>query len=208
MAYPVHVRIEYRERSSRLSTLARGVLVVPHLVVVLLLGLAAWILTLVAWLVVIATGRYPRAFFGFVSGTLRYSTRVGCYWLLVTDRFPPFGPAEGPAGYPVSVWIDEPVRRSRQTAALRPVLAVPALLILYFLALLGAVMSFVAWWAVLATGRLPYGMFEVMGLGHRYQARVAAYCWLLTDEYPWFQEESGSDPRQWGIEAAMEAVPE
>ena len=145
----------------------------PHLVVVLLLGLAAWILTLVAWLVIIATGRYPRAFFGFVSGTLRYSTRVGCYWLLVTDRFPPFGPAEGPDGYPVSVWVDEPVRRSRQTAALRPVLAVPALLILYFLALLGAVMSFVAWWAILATGRLPYGMFEVMGLGHRYQARVA-----------------------------------
>ena len=120
----------------------------PHLVVVLLLGLAAWILTLVAWLVIIATGRYPRAFFGFVSGTLRYSTRVGCYWLLVTDRFPPFGLAAGPDGYPVSVWVDEPGRRSRPR---RPrsgrCWRCPALLILYFLALLGAVMSFVAWWA-------------------------------------------------------------
>ncbi len=108
MASPVHVRIEYRERSSRLSTLARGLLVVPHLVFVLLLGLAAWILTVAAWLVIIATGRYPRAFFGFVSGTLRYSTRVGCYWLLVTDRFPPFGLTAGPDGYPVSVWVDSP----------------------------------------------------------------------------------------------------
>ena len=44
------------------------------------------------------------------------------------------------------------------------------------------------------TGRLPHGMFEVMELPHRYQARVTAYAWLLTDAYPWFQEESGSGP--------------
>ena len=36
---------------------------------------------------------------------------------------------------------------------------------------------------------------------------MAAYCWLLTDAYPWFQEESGSEPRPWGIEMAMEARP-
>ena len=208
MAYPVRVRIEYRERSSRLSTLARVLLVLPHLVVVLLLGLAAWALTLVAWFVILATRRYPRAFFGFVAGTLRYSTRVGCYWLLVADRFPPFGPGVGPDGYPVSVWVDDSGRRSRLTTGLRLVLAVPAWIVLYFLVLLAAVMSFVAWWIVLATGRLPYGMFEVMALCHRYQARVAAYTWLLTDDYPWFQEESGSEAGPWGMPTAAQPLPE
>ena len=106
------------------------------------------------------------------------------------------------------MWVDEPERRSRLTAALRPVLAVPAFLILYFLALFAATMSFVAWWGILVTGRLPYGMFEVMGLPHRYQARVSAYCWLLTDAYPWFQEESGSEPRPWGIQMGIEPAPE
>lgn len=194
MAYPVHVRIEYHERRSRLSTLARGVLVVPHLVVVLVLGLAAGVLTLAAWLAVLVTGRYPRASRAFVAGTVRYATRVGCYWLLLTDRFPPFGPGAGPGGYPVQVSVDEPGRRSRLTTGLRPVLAVPAWLVLYFLAILAAMMSFVAWWIGIAAGRLPLGMFEVMELCHRYQARVSAYSLLLTDDYPWFQEESGSEP--------------
>jgi hypothetical protein len=43
-------------------------------------------------------------------------------------------------------------------------------------------------------------MFEVMVLAHRYHARVAAYVWLLTDAYPWFQEEVGSGPAGWGIQ--------
>jgi hypothetical protein len=208
VAYPVHVRIEYRERHSRLTTLARIFMVVPHLVVVLLLGLAAWALTVVAWFAILAIGRYPRALFGFVAGTLRYSMRVGCYWLLVTDRFPPFGPGAGPDGYPVTVWVDEPGRRSRLTTGLRLLLAVPAWLVLYFLMILAATMSFVAWWIVVATGRLPYGMFEVMALCHRYQARVAAYTWLLTDDYPWFQAESGSELGPWGTEIAMQTAPE
>jgi hypothetical protein len=208
VAYPVHVRIEYHERRSRLSTLARAVLVVPHLAVVLLLGLAAGALTLGAWCSILATGRYPRAFFGFVAGTLRYSTRVGCYWLLVTDRFPPFGPGAGPGGDPVQVWVDEPGRRSRLTAGLRLVLAVPAWLVLYFLVVLAVVMSFVGWWIVVTTGRLPHGMFEVMELCHRYRARVSAYSLLLTDDYPWFQEESGSEPEPWGLPAAVRPIPE
>jgi hypothetical protein len=57
-------------------------------------------------------------------------------------------------------------------------------------------------------GRLPYGTFEVMELPHRYQARVSAYSFLLTDAYPWFQEESGSEAAPWGLQMGIEPAPE
>jgi len=208
VAYPVHVRIEYRERHSRLTALLRGLIVIPHLIVLLVLELAVAMLIVLAWLAILATGRYPRALFGFVAGTLRYATRVGCYWLLLSNPFPPFGLGSRTDGYPVDVWVDPPERLSRLTTGLRLVLAIPAWLTLYFLALFSLMMSFAAWWAIVATGRLPHGMFEVMELPHRYQARVAAYTWLLTDVYPWFQEECGSEPASWGIQMGIEPAPE
>jgi len=208
VAYPVHVRIEYRERHSRLRTLLRAFMVLPHLVVLAVLELAAAFVLVIDWFAILLTGRYPGALFGFVAGTLRYATRVGCYWLLLTDVFPPFGLGARGDGYPIDVWVDEPERLSRLTTCVRSVLAIPALLILYFLALFSVVISFAAWWAILVTGRLPHGMFEVMELPHRYQARVSAYSWLLTGLYPWFQEESGFEPGPWGIQMGIEPAPE
>jgi hypothetical protein len=208
VAYPVHVRIEYREQQSRWRTLLRGVMVLPHLVVLVALEVAAAFVLIVAWFSILLTGRYPDGLFGFVAGTLRYATRVGCYWMLLTDRFPPFGLGGRGDGYPVDVWVDEPERLSRLTTCLRLVLAIPAWLILYFFALFSAMMSFAAWWVILARGRLPHGMFEVMELPHRYQARASAYAWLLTDAYPWFQEEPGSEPDSWGIQMGIEPAPE
>ena len=108
----------------------------------------------------------------------------------------------------MQVWVDEPDRLSRLTTCFRLLLAVPASVVLYFLGLLAALMSFAAWWVILITGRLPYWMFEVMELAQRYQARVSAYSWLLTDTYPWFQEESGSQTGPWGLHGGVQPAPE
>ena len=190
MAHPVHVRIEYRERHSRSRTLLRA-----PMVVLLVLDLAVALLLVVAWLAILATGRYPRALFGFVAGTLCYSTRIGCYWLLLTDRFPPFGVGAPTAGYPVDVWVEQPERLSRLTTGLRLVLAIPAWLTLYFLALFSLMMGFAAVRDLIESTTL-------------YQARVAAYAWLLTDVYPWFQEECGFEPGPRGIQMGIEPAPE
>jgi len=206
VAYPVHVRIEYQERRSRLSTALRFVLVLPHLVAAFALGVAATAAVLVAWWVILATGRYPRTLFRFVSGVLRYSIRVGCYWMLAGDRFPGFHLWEAGED-PVRVDVDEPARLSRLSTLLRLPLSIPAVTVLYFLGLFGAMLSFAAWWTILATGRLPSGMFEVMELAHRYQARVTAYLWLLTDSYPWFQKEASSPPAGWGIPIGVQPTP-
>jgi len=59
--------------------------------VLLFLWLAAIVVVIVAWFVILITGRYPRSLFDFVVGVGRWSLRVGAYsFLLVTDRYPPF----------------------------------------------------------------------------------------------------------------------
>jgi len=55
------------------------------------LWVAVFGVTVVAWIIVIITGRYPRGLFNFVVGVLRWSWRVQAYaFVLATDKYPPF----------------------------------------------------------------------------------------------------------------------
>ena len=87
--------------------------------------------------------------------------------------------------YPVDVDIAPPVRQTRWSVALRPVLALPALVFLFvLLVVLDAVVGCVGWFAALATGRMPRGMRDLMAYCLRYQAQTYAYLALLTGRYP------------------------
>jgi hypothetical protein len=53
------------------------------------------VVVIVAWFAILFTGRYPRGMFDFVEGVIRWHNRVIAYALvLVTDRYPPFRPAQ------------------------------------------------------------------------------------------------------------------
>ena len=95
--YPVDVVAEYPERSSRLLALAallfgviKLLLLLPHIVVLLVLGFVASIAAVVGWIAVLFLGYYPRALFDFQVGVLRWNARANAYYLSVTDRYPPF----------------------------------------------------------------------------------------------------------------------
>jgi hypothetical protein len=197
MAYPVHFDVAHQERYSRLSTFFRLILVIPHVIVLALWGIAAGIVVFLSWFAVLFTGRYPRGLFDFVTAYISYSRRVNCYIYLLTDRFPPFGGGSSGDGYPVQVSVDFPERLSRLTTFFRLILAIPAYLVLYVLQLLGRLLAFFAWFVIVFIGRLPKGLFEVMELPQRYQLRVTAYLSLVTDAYPWFQEETLPEPGPW-----------
>ena len=88
--YPVRFELEYPERQSRLIALFRGLLIIPHAIVLILLlsaGLAVWV---VAWVAIIITGRYPRGLFDFEVGVTRWQMRVATYAHHLTDAYPPF----------------------------------------------------------------------------------------------------------------------
>ena len=88
--YPVKVHVEYPQKLSRLLIFVKGLLAIPHFFALLVLGICAYFVTIIAWFAILFTGRYPRGLFDFTSGLIRWQTRVSSYLYLLTDAYPPF----------------------------------------------------------------------------------------------------------------------
>jgi hypothetical protein len=90
----VHLDIDYPDVERDLNRwlpLVKWILAIPHYIVLFFLGIATFIVVILAWFAILITGKYPRGMFDFVVGTARWALRVNAYaLLLVTDRYPPF----------------------------------------------------------------------------------------------------------------------
>lgn len=62
--------------------------------------------------------------------------------------------------------------------------------ILFFMGLWGAILSFISFWAILFTGRYPQSFFEYRVGLIRWQTRLSARMYNLTDGYPAFGIDS------------------
>jgi hypothetical protein len=195
--YPHPVRLVVRDvlERSRLTVLLRLVLSLPHLVWLSLYGAAALVFAVVAWLFVLATGRVPTSLHRFLANFTRYSTHLTAYLALAANPYPGFS---GDGTYPVDVEIDPAARQRRLGAAVRLLLALPALLLSSALAgsaalaAFGSVgagglvvtVAFLGWFACLARGRMPRGMRDAATYAIGYGAQATAYALLVTDRYP------------------------
>jgi Domain of unknown function (DUF4389) len=90
----VHLDIRYPDVPRELNRwlpLVKWLLAIPHYIVLFFLGIAAFVVIVVAWFAILFTGRYPRGMFDFVQGVIRWQMRVAAYaFLLMTDQYPPF----------------------------------------------------------------------------------------------------------------------
>ena len=123
--YPADFDVEYPARLSRGLVLVKSwLLAIPHLIIVAAITGNAWywvtsadysaadvrqvggislmgILVLVAAIVLLFTGRYPRAIFDLLMGLNRWIYRVVTYVALLRDEYPPFRLDQG-TGEPAS----------------------------------------------------------------------------------------------------------
>jgi Domain of unknown function (DUF4389) len=90
----VHLELPYPDVPRDLNRwlpLVKWLLAIPHYVVLFFLGVAAFVVVIIVWFAILFTSRYPRGFFDFIEGVIRWQNRVVAYAaLLVTDRYPPF----------------------------------------------------------------------------------------------------------------------
>jgi hypothetical protein len=109
--YPARLAVDYPQALSRGLVLVKWwLLALPHYLIVGVFAGGAWagfnaanddwgwtsgggligLLVLIAGVVLLFTGRYPRSIFDFVMGMNRWCYRVGAYAALMTDAYPPF----------------------------------------------------------------------------------------------------------------------
>ncbi|MCH8909790.1 MAG: DUF4389 domain-containing protein [Chloroflexi bacterium] len=89
----VHLEIDYPDASqlNRWLPLVKWFLAIPHYIVLILLFVAAIVILVVGWFIILFTGNFPRGFHNFVVGVNRWTLRVTVYaFLLTTDEYPPF----------------------------------------------------------------------------------------------------------------------
>ncbi|MDZ4278639.1 MAG: DUF4389 domain-containing protein, partial [Dehalococcoidia bacterium] len=197
-AYPVRLEVDYPQRQSRWLALLRVFLLIPPFVFLYLLQNSVALAIIAA---VLVSGRIPRWLFDFQVAFNRWALRFAAYALLLTDEYPPFE-----AGYSVRYEVDYPQQSSRWRLVIwKVVTAAPQLVVLAVLFLTLVVVVPIGWFAVLISGRFPEGLHRYAAGVLRWAARVWAYVYSLTDEFPPFSlsAEAGPGGRHSYIISAM-----
>lgn len=97
--------------------------------------------------------------------------------------------------YPVQYEADYVEQRSRLTTFFRFLTVIPASLLTILYVFAAEVVVFVAWFAIVFTGRYPEGMYKFVAGAVRNASRLTGYQYLLTDKYPpWNGDEEPQYP--------------
>src|SRR5215208_3814269 len=226
--YPLQLTGELSPRLSRGLWLVKWLLAIPHFIVLFFLWIAFMGVSVISFFAILFTGRYPRGLFEFNVGVLRWSWRVGfySYSALGTDQYPPFSLKDVP-DYPARLEVAYPESLSRGLVLVKWwLLAIPQYLVVAVFAggawaawagggnswmwssggLIGLLVLF-AGVVLLFTGRYPKPLYDfVLGM-NRWVFRVAAYASLMTDTYPPFRLDMGSNEPPAGTAGSVPTTP-
>ena len=181
---PIRFEIEYPDDLSRLLIFVKWLLVFPHLIILGVLGFVQYVITIFAFFTVLFTKKYPEGLFKISVGVMRWNQNANAYMLLLRDEYPPF--SWEPDEYPVTVEIEYPDELSRWAPLYKWLLAIPNMIVFLIVAWVAYIVVFIAWFAILFTGKFPRGMFEFVEGTQRWSLRLNAYIYLMRDEYPPF----------------------
>lgn len=189
--------ITHQESYSRSELLLRGIfgvlyIVLPHIFLLFFFSLWGTILSLVAFIAIIFTGRYPESMFEYQVNLLRWNLRLTARTSNLADDYPAFG-LDGTDEH-TSLEVSYPERIGRGLTIVRLLFGafyviLPHGFILYFRILWGAILSIYAFFSVLFTAKFPKGAHDFLVGTIRWQYRVSLYMGNMTDTYPPFSSK-------------------
>jgi hypothetical protein len=181
-------------RSDRLTAFFRIFCAIPVMIILVLMSgfhskeaswIAPGILFLPTVLVLLFRKKYPRWWFDWNYALTKFSYRIQAYILLLRDEYPAL--EEDQAVNVELRYPDASKELSRGMPLVKWFLAIPHLIILAFLCVAVVLVTIIAWFAILFTGKYPASIHEFVVGVSRWGLRVSAYAFLLiTDEYPPF----------------------
>ena len=207
--YPVQFDVDYPDRElNRVTTAFRIIWVIPIAIVLAFVsGGGGWgnagdwgggdgtrysvalggsgLLFLAPLVMILFRQKYPRWWYDWNLQLMRFSNRVGAYFVLLRDEYPSTDDEQ-------AVHLDFPYPDAkndlnRWLPLVKWLLAIPHYIVLFFLWLAAVVAVVIAWFAILVTGRYPRPLFDLVVGVARWSLRVDAYAFLLvTDRYPPF----------------------
>jgi Domain of unknown function (DUF4389) len=193
-SYPATLTFDPPEKVANWRPLVNWLLAIPHFVILYGLRILSQVVGLISWFVILFTGELPESFANIQAMYLRYETRVFTFWVFMCEEYPPFAFAltATDSGEDRRLRVDftpQLTGRNRLTVGFRIILVIPQLIALIVLNLVAFVVTVVAFFAVLFTGRWPEGLQTLVLNIARWYLRVEAYYLLLLDEYPPFELE-------------------
>jgi hypothetical protein len=185
--YPLVLELQRGPEVQNWRPLVNWLLVIPHILVLYVIGIVASVLWFISFFTVLFVKRNP--FIGFQTMYLRYEWRVYSFHFFMRNEYPPFDFGTTPGSEmpdPAVLTLEDPGEMNRWLPLVKWLRAIPhyiALLVLWIGAFLVLIVSF---FAVLFTGKWPEGLRDYVIGVTRWTLRVNAYIMFLTDEYPPF----------------------
>ena len=200
-SYPLTFSVDYPDRElNRLTTFFRLFTVIPIAIVLATVSgstytnyagdsqavaiSAGGFITFGPLLMLLFRKKYPGWWANWNRELMRFANRCYVYLYLMDDTYPSTDEEQ-------SVHLDFPQPNGEELSRGLPLvkwfLAIPHYFVLFFVGIAAAFCVFIAWFAILFTGRYPKSLFEFVEGFLRWGNRVNAYMGILvTDEYPPF----------------------
>ncbi len=196
--YALRFSVDYPDRDlDKLSSALRIFWVIPIAIVLGGIGIyggdfsgGGWVtfagvIFIAPLLMILFRQKYPRWWWDFNVQLLRFEARISMYLALTTDVYPATDEEQSvhlDADYP-----DVERDLNRWLPLVKWLLAIPHVIVLFFLGIAAIFVLIYVWFAILFTGRYPRGAFDYIVGVSRWSYRVQAYAFLLnTDVYPPF----------------------
>lgn len=187
------LEVSYQSSYSRLKLLLRiffgGLYIVfPHFIVLFFVLIWAKLLWLYATFYILLKGEYPMGTKMYLEGVLRWLSRLHLSAYNLTDEYPMFG-VKKEVDY-LTIKFEENEEMNRLLVLFKFLFAgliiLPHLFIWTFRNVLNGILTFVAFWVVLFTGKYPQSWFDFSIGTLRWLIRVVGYQLYLVENYPPF----------------------
>lgn len=185
--------ITHQESYSRGELLLRSFfgwlyILIPHMILLLFYGIWVGITQFVAWWIILFTAKTPDFYYNALLAYNRWGLRLVARLMNMSDGYPAFGP--NGTDDKTELHFDY-IHIGRGQLLLRSFfgwlyVGIPHVVCLYVRIIATYFLIFLAWWAVLFTGKYPAGWHKFNVGTFRWATRVSLYLSFFLDVYPPF----------------------